>query len=211
MQDSGQVVAYSAADISNDNITNAILSIFRTIFVCMIMAGSAIIFSRDVQDLVIAPIENMMAKVNKIASNPLEAAQIQEEEDLINQELEKNNNKEDLERLKEKQQYETSILESLVIKIGALLAVGFGEAGSEIIAANMKKGGEVDPMIPGKKMMAIFGFCDIRNFTDATEVLQQGVMVFVNEIAAIVHGMVDQYSGSANKNIGDAFLLVWKY
>ena len=66
---------------------------------------------------------------------------------------------------------ETSILENLVIKIGALLAVGFGEAGSEIIAANMRKGGEVDPMIPGKKMMAIFGFCDIRNFTDATEVL----------------------------------------
>ncbi len=25
-------------------------------------------------------------------------------------------------------------------------------------------------MIPGKKIMAIFGFCDIRNFTDATEV-----------------------------------------
>lgn len=66
-------------------------------------------------------------------------------------------------------------------------------------------------MLPGKKMMAIFGFCDIRNFTDATEVLQQGVMMFVNEIAEIVHGTVDHYSGSANKNIGDAFLLVWKY
>jgi len=89
--------------------------------------------------------------------------------------------------------------------------VGFGEAGSEIIAHNMSKGGEVDPMIAGKKMMAIFGFCDIRNFTDATEVLQQGVMVFVNEIAEIVHGTVDSFAGQANKNIGDAFLLVWKY
>lgn len=58
--------------------------------------------------------------------------------------------------------------------------------------------------------MAIFGFCDIRNFTDATEVLQEGVMLFVNEIGEIVHGMVDQFSGAANKNIGDAFLLVWK-
>lgn len=36
-------------------------------------------------------------------------------------------------------------------------------------------------------------------------------MVFVNEIAEIVHGVVDQFSGSANKNIGDAFLLVWKF
>lgn len=31
--------------------------------------------------------------------------------------------------------------------------------------------GEVNPMVPGKKVMGIFGFCDIRNFTDATEVL----------------------------------------
>ena len=35
---------------------------------------------------------------------------------------------------------ETSILEKMIIKVGALLAIGFGEAGSEIIAENMKKG-----------------------------------------------------------------------
>ena len=34
-------------------------------------------------------------------------------------------------------------------------------------------------------------------------------MRFVNEIGEIVHGVVDRYSGAANKNIGDAFLLVW--
>jgi len=36
-------------------------------------------------------------------------------------------------------------------------------------------------------------------------------MVFVNEVAEIVHSTVDSFSGSANKNIGDAFLLVWKF
>ena len=36
-------------------------------------------------------------------------------------------------------------------------------------------------------------------------------MVFVNEIAEVVHGVVDYYSGAPNKNIGDAFLLVWKF
>ena len=46
-------------------------------------------------------------------------------------------------------------------------------------------------MIPGHKIMAIFGFCDIRNFTDATEVLQTEVMRFVNEIAEICHSIVD--------------------
>ncbi len=36
-------------------------------------------------------------------------------------------------------------------------------------------------------------------------------MLFVNEIAEVVHGEVDKFSGAANKNIGDAFLLVWKF
>lgn len=106
---------------------------------------------------------------------------------------------------------ETAMLESTLSKIGALLALGFGEAGSEVIAKNMAQGGDVNPMLPGIKLMSIFGFCDIRNFTDATEVLQEGVMLFVNEIGEIIHGMVDKYSGAANKNIGDAFLLVWKF
>ena len=66
-------------------------------------------------------------------------------------------------------------------------------------------------MIEGKKKCAIFGFCDIRNFTDTTEELQEGVMMFVNEIAQIIHGLVDKYFGAANKNIGDAFLMVWKF
>ena len=48
-------------------------------------------------------------------------------------------------------------------------------------------------MLDGNKMIAIFGFCDIRQFTDTTEVLVEGVMIFVNEIAQIVHGVVDMY------------------
>ena len=36
-------------------------------------------------------------------------------------------------------------------------------------------------------------------------------MVFVNEIAEITHGTVDSFCGQSNKNIGDAFLLVWKF
>jgi class 3 adenylate cyclase len=105
------------------------------------------------------------------------------------------------------------MLEQTIVKIGALLALGFGEAGSKIIAENMSKGsqGDVDPMIPGQRINAIFGFCDIRRFTDTTECLQEGVMLFTNEVGEIVHGIVNSFSGAANKNIGDAFLLVWKF
>ena len=58
------------------------------------------------------------------------------------------------------------------------------------------------------QVCGIFGFCDIRNFTDATEVLQEDIMEFVNSIARIVHMEVSLHGGFPNKNIGDAFLLV---
>lgn len=71
------------------------------------------------------------------------------------------------------------------------MAVGFGEAGSAIISKNMENGGDVNPMIAGSKILAIFGFCDIHHFNDINEVLQEDIMQLVNEIADITHGMVD--------------------
>jgi len=95
----------------------------------------------------------MIDKVKKIAKNPLEAAQEEENqalamEKLMEIELKKNKGKKK-EKIKEAP-FETQILESTIVKIGALLAIGFGEAGSNIIAKNMEKSGDVDPMLPGK-------------------------------------------------------------
>lgn len=39
---------------------NAGLGIARTIFICIVLAGGAIFFSKDANDLVIGPIEAMM-------------------------------------------------------------------------------------------------------------------------------------------------------
>ncbi|EGR33596.1 hypothetical protein IMG5_048380 [Ichthyophthirius multifiliis] len=167
------------------------LSLGRTVFVCIVLTMAALLFSKDVNDLALRPIERMIEKVNQIARNPIS---VKDQELIMNLD----------------DQYETTIIENAIIKIGTLLALGFGEAGSEIIGSNMAKLGDIDPMIPGKKKYAIYGICDIRNFTDATEVLQEDVMLFVNNIGEIVHSMVDRYMGAANKNIGDAFLLVWK-
>jgi class 3 adenylate cyclase len=91
-----------------------------------------------------------------------------------------------------------------------LLQVGFGEAGMGIIASNMGDGGNFNPVVEGVKVFAIFGFCDIRNFTDCCEVLEEETMIFTNQIAIIVHQHVHKSGGSVNKNIGDAFLTVWK-
>ena len=60
----------------------------------------------------------------------------------------------------------------------------------------------MNPMLSGKKVLGVFGFCNIRDFDQANEILQEDVMVFVNEIAVILHKRVDQYCGHTNKNIG---------
>jgi class 3 adenylate cyclase len=166
------------------------LNILRTIYVCVVLTVGSLLFSMDANELALRPIERMIEKVNKIASNPLASREEGVKTDKMN--------------------YETTLIENAIVKIGVLLALGFGDAGSEIIAQNLAHGGDVDPMLPGKRKWAVFGFCDIRSFTDATEVLQQEVMVFVNTIAELVHRTVDKHGGAANKNIGDAFLLVWK-
>ena len=40
----------------------------------IVLSTGAILFSSDVENLVLRPIENMMQKVRRIADNPLEAA-----------------------------------------------------------------------------------------------------------------------------------------
>lgn len=141
-------------------------------------------------------------------------------EDLINQvkideesdKRQKALDKKERNKLKSKSNYEVKTIEAAVIKISALLAIGFGEAGEAIIKHNLKPGTqEVNPMVKGRKKIAIFGFCDIRQFTVVNECLQERTMSFVNQIANIVHTSVDLFMGAANKNIGDAFLCVWKF
>ena len=101
----------------------------------------------------------MIRKVKKIAKNPLEAAQEEENQALAMERLNKEeDNKTKKKKGEPKEIYETVILENTIVKIGALLAIGFGEAGSAIIAQNMEKSGEVNPMLPGKKCVAFFGF-----------------------------------------------------
>jgi len=184
--------SYVITDNKWDSQFDAILNTCRTTFTCIVLGLGALLFSRDANALVLHPLERMVQKVKEMSENPLAKMQIRAV------------------ATKDEQQLETRILENSITKICSLLAVGFGDAGAEVVAENIRNGGDLNPMVPGHKMCAIFGFCDIRRFTDATEVLQEGVMEFVNSIAKIVHMEVSLHGGSANKNIGDAFLLVWK-
>jgi hypothetical protein len=164
--------------------------------------------------MIVVPIENIISKIKEMTKNPITVLYDTEREQILNiLDSEKNSKQKCCKSQKMKEPFETELLEKNISKIGSLLALGFGEAGSKIIASNLQNNsnGEINPMIPGKKVIAIYGFCDIRNFTDSTEVLQEEVMIFVNEIAQIVHEITHENCGSANKNVGDAFLLIWKF
>lgn len=193
-------------ELTTESKLNAMLNICKTAFICLMFCIGALIFTKDANDIVITPIENMISKVKRIAYNPMLAAQ--KHVDIY--EAIRNSRRCCLGKQRANEDHETKLIEDTIVKIGALLAIGFGEAGTAIIAQNMQKDGDLDLKSAGNIIIGIFGFCDVRNFTDSTEVLQEKVMVFINEVALIVHGISDKYQGAANKNIGDAFLVVWK-
>eukprot|EP00392_Amoebophrya_sp_AT5.2_P002930 g2935.t1 len=176
----------------------------------MLLGTMSVQFQNDTQSLVIAPIEKMVNIIKQLAEDPLEPPNL--DEDDPGAEGGEGGSGLGKKRKKSKgPQLETTMLENTILKIGGLLQVGFGEAGAKIIGNNMMSGdGELNIMMPGSRVESVFGFVDIRQFTDTTECLEEDVMVFVNSIGHIVHKCVHRWSGVANKNIGDAFLVLWK-
>ncbi len=164
-------------------------NLILTLCVTVLLAVSAWSFTRSAQVVVVGPIERMMKIVRKVT---LTLASLRKDVSNVDD-------------------FETGFLEVAITKMAGLLTVAFGDAGQKIIETNLSSGaGELNPLVAGKRIEAVFSFCDIRQFTSATEMLQQNVMVFVNFVAHIVHQSTVQYGGFPNKNIGDAFLLVWK-
>lgn len=209
--------------------SEAMFGLITTGFICVVLCVSALYFSNDANQLVLRPVEKMIKRVEAIRDNPLAAMKMADEEFKM-EERERHR----LRLLKERHRrfhlqarakalckcgpstdgepMETVVLEKTIIKLGSLLALGFGEAGAHIIGHNMEESDSagVNVMIPGVKVECIVGKAGIHNFSTATEVLQAKVMTFVNQIAEIVHGVVDEFHGAANKNNGDTFLVIWR-
>lgn len=259
-EESSKFVFMFVFDRRKGSAMEAALNTGRTFFICMLLGVGAMTFSKDANKLVLAPIERMIAKLDKIRASPLAAMSLGE--DIVNREQTEALRYQSLlsmrgstdseanpsitdelvlnaikpKSLKDRLQFfwdscwikltcgcyrpqapslndpmETIVLEKTIVKIGSLLALGFGEAGAEIIGQNMggRPGAELNCMIPGKRVDAIFGYCNIRNFAATTDVLEDEIMVFVNRIVDIVHSIVTEFYGSPNQNVGGAFLLVW--
>jgi len=163
---------------------------FNIMLICCIailLAYMGFLLSRDVDNLVVRPIESMVEAVTKLAQNPAHK----------------------LEKV-EKVRYETDALKMSLAKIATMLQVGFGEAGNNLIAENLKKGDTVDPMVPGRKLLGAYGFCIIDEYEEVLECLAEDILPFTNTAATIVHDAVTENGGQPNRNLGEAFLCVWK-
>jgi class 3 adenylate cyclase len=188
----------------------ALVSLLSTIFILLVWFFGVTAFAGPVMILVVIPIERMVRLLGMLMLDPLGYQSTSRYKRFVAEEDEISKNtrwsKEVLKGM------ETSFLMSTILRIGSLMKVGFGSAGVEIIRNNLLKGQSKNMLIlnsQGFTVSCIFLFCDIRQFTDATECLQEEVFVFTNRIAAVVHSIVHSYGGSANKNVGDAFLLSW--
>eukprot|EP00928_Gymnodinium_smaydae_P072802 TRINITY_DN56098_c0_g1_i1.p1 TRINITY_DN56098_c0_g1~~TRINITY_DN56098_c0_g1_i1.p1 ORF type:complete len:1023 (+),score=231.79 TRINITY_DN56098_c0_g1_i1:124-3192(+) len=204
------------------------LSILQTIFICIAVGLSSVTFSNDANELLLNPIQRMITKMETIKDNPLEAIKLGDLE-FRREQLEAVRQREEmakksrivqtiapllhLKNKKAKEPMETVILEKTIIKLGGLLACGFGETGSEIVGQNTIKGGssiELNPSCFGRKVDLIIGMCEIADLMPIAEVLKENLTLFINQIAAVVHGCVDDFHGAPIKNFGQSFLLVWR-
>ena len=203
------VIIYSTKHIA---IINSYINIVKIFIALIVMFYLSVLINSDLQSLVLKPLEVMLEIVQAVAKDPVNYKSI---EDMNKTILKSKANSKKFKKIISTEalnvDYEIQTLQFAILRISALIAIGFGEAGGEILKENIHSVHGLNPMLPGKKIQSVFGFCFIRNFTEINEVLQEKTILFVNTIADIVHSSVDKFNGVCNKNIGDCFLLVWKF
>ena len=213
-EDGSVCVVYSLLE---ETKLEGILNMVQTLFVCLCLSLATILFESDANTLVLTPLEIMTEIVETVAKDPMNAKNVENLQTGIKAAMNEdgnedgNGNTNDKQNNNDNENYEVSVIKSAIIKISALLAIGFGEAGGNIITQNLANEQELNPRLKGKKKTAIFGFCDIRQFEAINLALEERISLLVNGIAEIVHSSVDRFGGATNKNIGDAFLNVWKF
>lgn len=165
----------------------------NTVLVMIVMMVFPYMFGKDVMRIVITPLEVIFDRVQTLSLNPFVDLGVFVAEDLH-----------------ARKTYELDMIKAALSKLTKLLQIGLGPAASDIIARNLTSG-DFSALQAGSRVNAIYGFCDIRNFTDSCEQLKEECVIFVNSIAVIVSDQMTISKGAINKNIGDAFLLVWKH
>lgn len=126
---------------------SSFISICTIIFIGGLLIIASSVFSNDIQNVVLTPIENMINMIDLICTDPLAKLEFDVGQG----------------------DYETILLMGTVEKITNLLRVGIGEAGSAIIIHNLdtnRGSAEIATVLPGARVYVIVGFCDIHMFEE---------------------------------------------
>lgn len=166
-------------DIRNEAVAAALRSMYFTLFTIFILVVGSGSIHGTLRDLVVKPVERMVGVVKLLALKPLATLQ-----------------------LKEDFAFETGLVESMLLKMGRLLQIGFGVAGAHIITSNLSSSGALVPIAPGRRVQAVFMFVQVHQFFDITDALHENVLIFLNRVAQLVHAIAGQYGGFPYESSG---------
>jgi len=198
--------------------------VINTICLMVILIVGVSYLNNDTTEYVVRPVKNMLKNVQKLAHDPFylwDSPQVtgtagavmgSATTRFVDANESESEDDSDEEWLNLPPENEIHILQTTVMKISQLLALAFGRAGWNIIRnAVLKNNNQETISQSGSKIRGIFLFSDIRGFTEVSECLGKNIIVFVNDVASVVHETTAEFNGATNKNIGDAFLAVWTF
>ena len=200
-QDPTTIIIISKRQISK---MTSLIFLLRLIYIVISVSIICLLINNDIYNLIFHPLEKIGKVIDLVSKDPVGSKTITKLKNSMEHSSNKNEDENSV-------SYEIKIIQSAIIRISALMAINFGEAGGEILKENISSSEGLNPMLQGKKINAIFGFCFIHNFSEINEVFQEKTMIFVNQISDIVHSCVDKFNGITNKNLGDCYLLAWKF
>jgi hypothetical protein len=226
---------YSVAACFDESFTietAAFASLLLQLCLLVLVLGGLSVLRGDAEVLVLGPLRRMLKIVARYAKNPLiqprVARQFVKTRRFVSSRGDDDENSDSSSDAGPRQigdrglalgSYETTQLITAVTKITDLLRKCWGVAGADIISTNLatREGALTEvfnPTVPGKSVYALFGFAGIDGFDHALRSLGGDVMILINDVAAVLHDEVFRWglhdSGQCNKNLGSAFLMVFR-
>lgn len=209
----------------NETVSYANMSSFLLLSSILLICLTGLTVLRgDAGRLVLHPLQRMLKIVVRYAQNPLSstAARKTKHRRRRNNNVDGDGSESDADKDGDTEQlgnYETEQLINAISKIADLLRKCWGVAGAGIISSNLARTQDgktvvFNPTVPGKRVYALFGFVAINGFSDQLRALDRDVMILINDVAKVVHDEVFRWalgdSGQCNKNLGAAFLMVFR-
>jgi len=212
---------------------SAAASLLLQLSLLLLVLGGLSTLRRDAEVLVLGPLRRMLRIVARYARNPLVPPKVSRtisrgrskrsgrfsQSDESETSSDDSSSDEGESSQHELGSFETEQLITAVAKITDLLRKCWGVAGADIISTNLatREGALTEvfnPTVPGQSVYALFGFAAIGGFDNALRNLGGDVMPLINDVAAVLHGEVFRWgfgdSGQCNKNLGGAFLMVFR-